>query len=162
MAMPSNHLLIEAGSPDEIGDTDSTETTAAVQEKPADTIIPEAAEADYAAEEQTESSTEPKDEPSQPSETPTVHAAMFGAAAQKVSQRGPILDDEPEGDLIGSATSAAQDAYSNAVSLASDKYSSAMSIVSAQVYGTPKRFTINCLLPCLRHTTTRSRPPATS
>ncbi|UNI19335.1 hypothetical protein JDV02_005525 [Purpureocillium takamizusanense] len=126
------------GSPDEVGDTDSTETTAAVEEKPADTIITEAADSDAAAEEPSESSTEPEDGPTKPSETPKVHAAMFGAAAQKVSQRGPILDNEPEGDLIGSATSAAQDAYSNAVSLASDKYSSAMSIVSAQVYGTPK------------------------
>ncbi|KAJ6443774.1 quercetin 2,3-dioxygenase [Purpureocillium lavendulum] len=126
------------GSPDEVGDTDSTETTAAVEEKPADTIIAEAADAD-AIEEEAEASTDLKDEePPKAAESSTVHAAMFGAAAQEVPARQPVLDEEVDGDMIGSATSAAQEAYSNALSLASDKYSSAMSIVSAQVYGTPE------------------------
>lgn len=63
---------------------------------------------------------------------------MFGAAAQAVSDRQPVLDDYVDTDAIGSATAAAQVAYSNAVSLASDRYSSALSVVSAQIYGTPK------------------------
>ncbi|POR31387.1 Uncharacterized protein TPAR_08366 [Tolypocladium paradoxum] len=71
-------------------------------------------------------------------DTATMHAAMFGAAAQSVSDRRPVLDDDVDLDMIGSVTTAAQAAYSSAVSLASDRYSSALSVVSAQIYGAPK------------------------
>ncbi|KAM4057328.1 transcription factor hoxa13 [Hirsutella rhossiliensis] len=70
--------------------------------------------------------------------SPPVHGAMFGAAAQAVSDRGPILDESPDPDRYGSATAAAQAAYTSALSAASAQYSSALSVVSAQVYGTPK------------------------
>ncbi|PHH92826.1 hypothetical protein CDD83_4735 [Cordyceps sp. RAO-2017] len=69
---------------------------------------------------------------------PPLKAAAFGAAAQAVSDRQPILDESTGSEFIASATSAAQAAYSSAVSAASERYSSALSVVSAQVYGTPK------------------------
>ncbi|KAF4580800.1 transcription factor hoxa13 [Ophiocordyceps camponoti-floridani] len=62
----------------------------------------------------------------------------FGAAAQEVPDRRPILDEVGDSDLYADATSAAQAAYSSAFSAASERYSSALSVVSAQVYGTPK------------------------
>ncbi|RCI15338.1 hypothetical protein L249_6735 [Ophiocordyceps polyrhachis-furcata BCC 54312] len=77
-----------------------------------------------------------KTRPSQSGAT-RVNRVAFGAAAQEVSNRGPILDKVGEPDVYASATSAAQAAYSSAVAAASDRYSSALSVVSAQVYGTP-------------------------
>ncbi|PHH78697.1 hypothetical protein CDD80_6435 [Ophiocordyceps camponoti-rufipedis] len=62
----------------------------------------------------------------------------FGAAAQEVPDRRPILDDVGDSDLYADASSAAQAAYSSALSAASERYSSALSVVSAQIYGTPK------------------------
>lgn len=62
--------------------------------------------------------------------TTTVKPAMFGAAAQSVSERKPVLDDYDEDN--------ASVAFSNAVNAASEQYSSAVSVVSAQIYGTPK------------------------
>ncbi|KAG8416397.1 hypothetical protein J3458_006986 [Metarhizium acridum] len=64
--------------------------------------------------------------------------AMFGAAAQSVADRHPILDDDTDSNAFASVTSAAQAAYSSAVALAADRYSSAFSVVSAQVEGTSK------------------------
>lgn len=82
----------------------------------------------------------PEEPSSAGSATPSVKSAMFGAAAQSVPSRKPILDDY-EDDIIpdiGSVTSAAQAAYTNAIAQAADKYSSAMSIASVQVHGEPK------------------------
>ena len=67
--------------------------------------------------------------PSSETLAPPPRAAAFGAAAQSVPDRQPILDD---------AFDAADSAYSSAVSLAADRYSSALSVVSAQIHGTPK------------------------
>ncbi|KAK8124285.1 Transcription factor [Apiospora kogelbergensis] len=65
------------------------------------------------------------------SATPSVKSAMFGAAAQSVPSRQPIMDDYDE---------SAEPFLSNvnAIAQAADKYSSAMSVVSVQVSGTPK------------------------
>ena len=71
-------------------------------------------------------------------EAATVTPALFGAAAQAVSDRKPILEDYVDTDMAASATSAAEGAYANAVSMASEQYSSAVSVVSAQIYGTAK------------------------
>ncbi|KAK2601976.1 hypothetical protein QQS21_004489 [Conoideocrella luteorostrata] len=68
----------------------------------------------------------------------SVTPAMFGAAAQSVADRSPILDEDTDSDVIASVTSAAQAAYSSAIALAADQYSSALSVVSAQVQGTSK------------------------
>ncbi|KID85379.1 hypothetical protein MGU_07435 [Metarhizium guizhouense ARSEF 977] len=67
-----------------------------------------------------------------------VSPAMFGAAAQSVADRHPILDDDTDSNAFASVTSAAQAAYSSAVALAADRYSSAFSVVSAQVEGTSR------------------------
>ncbi|KAK8041654.1 hypothetical protein PG993_006177 [Apiospora rasikravindrae] len=86
------------------------------------------------------------------SATPSVKSAMFGAAAQSVPSRKPVLDDYDEDaepflsnvksslptDAASSMTDAAQAAYTSAIAQAADKYSSAMSVVSVQVSGTPK------------------------
>ncbi|KAK8081257.1 Transcription factor [Apiospora saccharicola] len=98
--------------------------------------------------------------PDQPSSsagsaTPSVKSAMFGAMAQSVPSRKPVMDDYDEEDGIAESfisnvkealptdaaagvTSAAQAAYTSAIAQAADKYSSAMSMVSVQVSGTPK------------------------
>jgi hypothetical protein len=68
----------------------------------------------------------------------SVTPAMFGAAAQSVADRSPILDDDSDSDAFALVTNAAQAAYSNAIALAADRYSSAFSVVSAQVESTPK------------------------
>ncbi|KAG6263031.1 hypothetical protein E4U49_002624 [Claviceps purpurea] len=68
----------------------------------------------------------------------SVKPLLFGAAAQSVADRSPILDDAESDDTIASVTSAAQAAYSSAVALAADRYSSALSVVSAQIQGTSK------------------------
>lgn len=67
-----------------------------------------------------------------------VKPAFLGAAAQKVPERKPILEDYIDTDVVESATNAAQAAYSSAVAKAAEQYSSAASVVSAQIYGTPK------------------------
>lgn len=85
------------------------------------------------------------------SATPSVKSAMFGAAAQSVPSRKPILDEYDDDDNLlstaksalptdaaASVSSAAQAAYTSAIAQAADKYSSAMSAVSVQVSGTPK------------------------
>ncbi|KAG5914929.1 hypothetical protein E4U61_005170 [Claviceps capensis] len=68
----------------------------------------------------------------------SVKPPLFGAAAQSVADRSPILDEAESDDTIASVTSAAQAAYSSAVALAADRYSSALSVVSAQIQGTSK------------------------
>lgn len=70
--------------------------------------------------------------------TETVNSAMFGAAAQSVADRKPILDVDIDEDFVAGATNAAQAVYSSAVAAAADRYSSALSVVSAQVHGTAK------------------------
>ncbi|KAI1346913.1 hypothetical protein F5Y01DRAFT_296630 [Xylaria sp. FL0043] len=79
----------------------------------------------------------------------TVKSVPFGAAAQSVPTRQPILDDDvfssassvlsvAQSDVPASITSAAQSAYTAALAGAADKYSQAMSAVSAQISGEPK------------------------
>lgn len=81
--------------------------------------------------------------------TTTVKSALFGAAAQSVPSRQPILDEDivssassaasvVQSDVPASITSAAQSAYTAALAGAADHYSRAMSIVSAQIHGEPK------------------------
>ncbi|KAL6867139.1 hypothetical protein J3F83DRAFT_740124 [Trichoderma novae-zelandiae] len=81
----------------------------------------------------------PHDPATRQNEAPAVKASFLGAAAQAVSGRQPIMDedDEDDDDYLTSATKAAEAAYSSAISLASAQYSSAASIISAQVHGTP-------------------------
>lgn len=92
------------------------------------------------------------DEPAVPLEgasTTTIKSALFGAAAQSVPSRQPILDDDVassassamsvvQSDIPASITSAAQSAYTAALAGAADHYSRAMSVVSAQIHGEPK------------------------
>ncbi|KAI0872051.1 hypothetical protein GGS24DRAFT_491756 [Hypoxylon argillaceum] len=85
----------------------------------------------------------------------TVKSALFGAAAESVPTRQPILEEDDdndndafssvssvlsivESDVPASITSAAQSAYTAAIARAADQYSRAMSAVSAQISGTPK------------------------
>ncbi|KAI1754238.1 hypothetical protein F4782DRAFT_493705 [Xylaria castorea] len=79
----------------------------------------------------------------------TVKSALFGAAAESVPTRKPILDDDVfssassvmsmvQSDVPASITSAAQSAYTAAMAEAANQYSRAMSAVSAQVSGEPK------------------------
>jgi hypothetical protein len=76
-------------------------------------------------------------------DTATVKPALFGAAAQKVSGRKPILEDYEDAiesartDVPSSISSVAHSAYSQAMSQAAQQYSHALSIVSAQIKGTP-------------------------
>ncbi|KAI1144665.1 hypothetical protein F5Y05DRAFT_365419 [Hypoxylon sp. FL0543] len=81
--------------------------------------------------------------------TTTVKSALFGAAAQSVPSRQPILDEDiassassvmsvVQSDAPASITSAAQSAYTAALAGAADHYSRAMSVVSAQIHGEPK------------------------
>ncbi|KAI8962145.1 hypothetical protein F5Y11DRAFT_324025 [Daldinia sp. FL1419] len=85
--------------------------------------------------------------------TTTIKSALFGAAAQSVPSRQPILDDDIVDDIVSSAsnaasvvqsdipasiTSAAQSVYTAAVAGAADHYLRAMSAVSAQIRGEPK------------------------
>lgn len=70
-------------------------------------------------------------------EAPRVNAT-FGAAAQSVSDRRPVLDDFVDSEAAASAAAAARAVYSSAVSAASNRYSSALSVVSAQIDGTPR------------------------
>ncbi|KAI0841814.1 hypothetical protein F5Y06DRAFT_260477 [Hypoxylon sp. FL0890] len=92
------------------------------------------------------------DEPIVPLEqtsTTTIKSALFGAAAQSVPSRQPILDEDiassassaislVQSDVPASITSAAQSAYTAALAGAADHYSRAMSVVSAQIHGEPK------------------------
>ncbi|KAI0015024.1 hypothetical protein F4780DRAFT_765860 [Xylariomycetidae sp. FL0641] len=78
----------------------------------------------------------------------TVKSAMFGAAAQSVPSRQPILDDDFSSsvssaasvvqDVPASITSAAQSAYTEAIAGAANQYSRAMAAASAQIHGEPK------------------------
>lgn len=67
-------------------------------------------------------------------ETTATKPALFGAAAEFVPDRQPILEDYVDTDRICEAASMT---YSSAVALAAEQYSSAASVVSAQVSGTP-------------------------
>jgi hypothetical protein len=79
----------------------------------------------------------------------TVKSAMFGAAAESVPTRQPILDDDivssassamsvAQSDVPASISSAAQSAYTAAIAGAADRYARALSAVSAQISGEPK------------------------
>ncbi|KAK1966181.1 hypothetical protein LY78DRAFT_681131 [Colletotrichum sublineola] len=68
-------------------------------------------------------------------DTETVKPAFLGAAAQSVSNRVPVMDDDEDADSVSSR---AQQAYSAAVSKASEQYSSASAAISAKIYGTPQ------------------------
>jgi hypothetical protein len=74
-----------------------------------------------------------------------VKGALFGAFAETVPNRQPILDDVDddeadgnEGDYYARATAAAQAVYARAVAGAEERFSMASSVVSVQMYGTPK------------------------
>ncbi|KAM7189242.1 hypothetical protein V8F20_010246 [Naviculisporaceae sp. PSN 640] len=70
-----------------------------------------------------------------------VKPALFGAAAQSVPSRQPILDDDEDDDTAGPLDAIREDiqsAYSAAFSRANDQYSQALSAVSVQIHGTPK------------------------
>ncbi|KAI1169537.1 hypothetical protein F4777DRAFT_208934 [Nemania sp. FL0916] len=81
--------------------------------------------------------------------TPTsVKSALFGAAAESVPTRKPILDDDiassassvlsvVESDVPSNIVSAAQSAYTAAIAKAADQYARAMSVASVQVVGKP-------------------------
>jgi hypothetical protein len=73
-----------------------------------------------------------------PEEAASVKPAMFGAMAQAVPERKPILDNYVDPDDASTIRERAEAAYSNAVAAAAEQYSSAASVVSAQIYGTPK------------------------
>lgn len=96
-----------------------------------------------------EADVSPVDEPSQSSTTTSIKSAMFGAAAQSVPSRQPILDDDTfesaesiiaamQSDIPATISSAASSAYAAAMSGAAERYSQALSIVSAQISGSPK------------------------
>lgn len=81
--------------------------------------------------------------------TTSVKSAWFGAAAQEVPTRTPIIDDDSfdvaasvmssmRNEMPSQFSSVAQSAYSNAVSRANAQYSQALSAVSVQIHGTPK------------------------
>ncbi|KAH8200515.1 hypothetical protein TruAng_005345 [Truncatella angustata] len=94
----------------------------------------------------------PDYEPPVQSATTTIKPALFGAAAQSVPSRQPILDIDTDdiGSSISSAasavqsdyphsiTSAAQSAYTAAIAEAANQYSRALSAVSVQISGEPK------------------------
>ncbi|KAJ2978057.1 hypothetical protein NUW58_g7613 [Xylaria curta] len=79
----------------------------------------------------------------------SVKSALFGAAAESVPTRQPVLDDDvissassvlsvAQSDIPASITSAAQSAYTAAIAEAANQYSRALSAVSAQISGEPK------------------------
>lgn len=74
----------------------------------------------------------------------TVKPAMFGAAAESVPRRKPIIDDDTVesikrggGDVPAKISSVASSAYSVAMSRASVQYDSALALISANMQGTP-------------------------
>lgn len=92
---------------------------------------------------------EEADEAFHPTTTTSVRSAMFGAAAQSVPTRTPIMDDDSfdiaasvmssiRNDMPSQFSTLAESAYSNAVSRANAQYSQALSVVSVQIHGTPK------------------------
>lgn len=73
--------------------------------------------------------------------TQSVKSALFGAAAQSVPSRRPILEDDTPDDVSSAMDSMRRDlesAYSVAMSRANEQYSQALSVVSAQIRGTPE------------------------
>jgi hypothetical protein len=77
-----------------------------------------------------------KESAGQASTTTSVKPALFGAAAQSVPSRQPILDDDVA-DAMESMQEHLKSVYSAAMSRANDQYSRALSVVSAQIRGTP-------------------------
>ena len=90
---------------------------------------------------------------SEHADTYSVKPALFGAAAQAVPSRQPILDDDAvdnassslfsvvsvfQSDIPEHITSAARSAYTAALANAANQYSSAMSVISTQISGEPK------------------------
>ncbi|KAK4225158.1 hypothetical protein QBC38DRAFT_269871 [Podospora fimiseda] len=74
---------------------------------------------------------------------PSVKPALFGAAAQWVPSRVPILDDHDDDDDddalgLGDLVQELKSGYSAAVSKADSQYSRALSAVSAKISGTPQ------------------------
>lgn len=80
-----------------------------------------------------------------------VKPALFGAAAESVPSRQPVLEDDAlstassvlsvaQSDIPASITSAAQSAYTAAIAEAANQYSRAMSAVSVQISGEPKPY----------------------
>ncbi|KAI1769997.1 hypothetical protein F4818DRAFT_434565 [Hypoxylon cercidicola] len=134
-------------------DLESAATGANDATNPADSVEPLPSSDPVDGPEQVqETIVELPDEPTAPVEeaAPTkIKSALFGAAAQSVPSRQPILDDDiassalsvmsvVQSDVPAGITSAAQSAYTAAIAGAADHYSRAMSAVSAQIHGEPK------------------------
>ncbi|KAI1458269.1 hypothetical protein F4805DRAFT_144277 [Annulohypoxylon moriforme] len=138
------------------GASDSTSTEAVAAEdkvKPDNSVESSSSSSIEVPEQVQETIVEVPDEPTAPVEeaapTTTIKSALFGAAAQSVPSRQPILDEDidssassalsvAQSDIPSSITSAAQAAYTAAIAGAADHYSRAMSVVSAQIHGQPK------------------------
>ncbi|KAI1373343.1 hypothetical protein F4677DRAFT_429360 [Hypoxylon crocopeplum] len=152
-ALPPMESL--ASEPTDIANdlTSDTASDAAAATNAADSVEPLPSSDPIDGPEQVqETIVEVPDEPAAPVEeatTTTIKSALFGAAAQSVPSRQPILDDDVvssassamsvvQSDVPASITSAAQFAYTAAIAGAADHYSRAMSVVSAQIHGEPK------------------------
>ncbi|KAI0165466.1 hypothetical protein GGR52DRAFT_575559 [Hypoxylon sp. FL1284] len=144
---------LASGPTESASDLESAATHASDATNPADSVEPLPSSASVDGPEQVqETIVEVPDEPNAPVEEAaptTVKSALFGAAAQSVPSRQPIMDDDAassvssalsvvESDVPASITSAAQLAYTAAIAGAADHYSRAMSVVSAQIHGEPK------------------------
>ncbi|XXH05267.1 hypothetical protein Hte_011692 [Hypoxylon texense] len=134
-------------------DLESTATGTNDATNPADSVEPLSSSDPVDGPEQVqETIVEVPDEPTAPVEeaAPTkIKSALFGAAAQSVPSRQPVMDDDVassassvlsvvQSDVPAGITSAAQSAYTAAIAGAADHYSRAMSAVSAQIHGEPK------------------------
>ncbi|KAG5963404.1 hypothetical protein E4U57_006266 [Claviceps arundinis] len=134
---PSSSLVSELKLPDE--STSVEETAESPEDESSEDESPEyESPVDESPENETPRDESPQDESPVDDTHAYVKPLLFGAAAQSVADRSPILDDAESDDTIASVTSAAQAAYSSAVALAADRYSSALSVVSAQIQGTSK------------------------
>lgn len=110
----------------ESSSSEADDATSVVSEAPSSTETEATEESEAASAEEADATADGKD-----SATPSVKPAMFGAMAQAVPERKPVLEDYDDAD-------AASSALSKAVTAASQRYSSASSVVSAQIHGTPK------------------------
>ncbi|KAL7943338.1 hypothetical protein V8C42DRAFT_328797 [Trichoderma barbatum] len=152
--IPTKHDDEESSSDvlEESSTTPSVATSSAIESTVGTILEPEAEETSEAVLEseilEEDETSGRQDELNVDHDSPSVKATFLGAAAQVVSGRGPILDEDDDTDdnFLSSATKAAEAAYSSAISLASGQYSSASSIISAQVHGTPTPAVQNQLL----------------
>lgn len=173
--MVSKALPSEDSTPEEDLDTSALPPMESLATEPTDSATDLSSESSNSVNEPTNaaepsellSSADPVDRPEQMEETilesadlpihtideeatPTpVKPALFGAAAESVPTRRPVLDEDvlssassafpvAQSNVPASITSAAQSAYTAALAGAADQYSRAMSVVSAQISGEPK------------------------